>query len=136
MRAAGAHASTYHGPLQQLVMCACHRTSPTAATLGPDGLYSATSAEQRGQNLPKLLAFKLATGTAAQPPPCDLHAGARTHSQSELSRFAPARVRRRFAPRKRRLYRTLRSWNSQIIDNAAALAARAQEERLRGGGAA
>ena len=33
MRAAGAHMSTCPGPLQQLVMCACHRTSPTAIPL-------------------------------------------------------------------------------------------------------
>ena len=33
MRAAGAHVSTYPGPLQLLVMCACHRTSPTAIAL-------------------------------------------------------------------------------------------------------
>ena len=33
LRAAGAHVSTYPGPLQLLVMCACHRTSPTATPL-------------------------------------------------------------------------------------------------------
>jgi hypothetical protein len=55
MRAAGAHMSTYHGPLQQLVMCACHRTSPTATTLACDGLYASTPAEQRGLHRTKLM---------------------------------------------------------------------------------
>ena len=45
MRAACAHVSTYHGPLQPRVMCACHRTSPTATCLACDGLYAATGAK-------------------------------------------------------------------------------------------
>ena len=57
MRAAGAHVSGYHGPLQQLVMCACHRTSPTATLLTCDGLYASTAAEQRGLNISKLMRF-------------------------------------------------------------------------------
>jgi hypothetical protein len=57
MRAVGAHVSTYDGPLQLLVMRACHRTSPTATSPGADGLYSATDAEQRGLHDPKLMSF-------------------------------------------------------------------------------
>jgi hypothetical protein len=57
-RARGAHVLTYDRPLQLLVMCACHRTAPTATLLACDGLYSATAVEQRGRNLPKLLALK------------------------------------------------------------------------------
>jgi hypothetical protein len=44
-------------------------------------------------------------------------------ARAERSRFAPACLRAAFAPRKRRLYRTLRSWRSQILANAAALIA-------------
>jgi hypothetical protein len=56
-RACCAHVSTCHGPLQPRVMCACHRTSPTATTLARHGLYAATAAEQRGPHYPKLVSF-------------------------------------------------------------------------------
>jgi hypothetical protein len=86
MRAAGAHVSGYHGPLQQLVMCACHRTSPTATLLTCDGLYASTAAEQRGLNISKLMSFmacRLGSGAIA---PLQLHAGACTDAPHELSR--------------------------------------------------
>lgn len=51
----GAHATTGHRPLQPLVMCACHRTSPIATPLTCDGLYATASAEQRGLHYPKLM---------------------------------------------------------------------------------
>jgi hypothetical protein len=73
-RARGAHATPYHGPLQLRLMRACHRTSPIATSLGADGLYSATDAEQRGQHDPKLMSSPLATAPAAQrrPTTCTL----------------------------------------------------------------
>src|SRR5688572_20712983 len=51
MRAAGAHVSTYHGPLQPHVMCACHRTSPTATPLACDGLYLRERRRTKGTTL-------------------------------------------------------------------------------------
>jgi len=47
----------YDGPLQPLVMCACHRTSPTLTSVACDELYAATDAEQRGPHCPKLMTF-------------------------------------------------------------------------------
>ena len=75
MRAAGAHMSTCPGPLQQLVMCACHRTSPTATPLACDGLYSATAAEQRGLHYPKLMTSMACHCASGATPHDDLHAG-------------------------------------------------------------
>ena len=86
MRAAGAHVSTDHGPLQPLVMCACHRTSPTATPLACDGLYSATAAEQRGLHYPKLMTFNACHYASGATAVRDLHAGARTDVPHELSR--------------------------------------------------
>jgi hypothetical protein len=57
-RACGAHVTTYDRPLQLLVMCACHRTPPTATTLACGELYAATDAEQRGLHRPKLMNSK------------------------------------------------------------------------------
>jgi hypothetical protein len=68
-RARGAHGLTYDRPLQLLVMCACHRTAPTATLLACEGLYSATAVEQRGRNLPKLLAFKTCHCSSGATPP-------------------------------------------------------------------
>jgi hypothetical protein len=56
-RACCAHVSTYDGRLELLVMCACHRTPPTATTLACDELYAATDAEQRVLNRPKLMSL-------------------------------------------------------------------------------
>ena len=67
-RARGAHVLTYDRPLQLLVMCACHRTAPIATLSACNGLYSATAAEQRGRNLPKLLALKACHGTSGATP--------------------------------------------------------------------
>ena len=49
-------------------MCACHRTAPIATLLACNGLYSATAAEQRGRNRPKLLPFKTCHGTSGATP--------------------------------------------------------------------
>ena len=101
MRAAGAHVSTYHGPLQQLVMCACHRTSPTATLLTCDGLYASTAAEQRGLNISKLMSFR-ACHCASGATAARSTARRRVHRRSsELSRSgAGVRLRAAFAPRK------------------------------------
>jgi hypothetical protein len=107
MRAAGAHVSTYHGPLQPLVMCACHRTSPAATALACDGLYSATDAEQRGHNLPKLMRLMACHSASGASPPDDLHAGTPDLMTSTFE-TARAYVRLAFGPRERRLYRALR----------------------------
>jgi hypothetical protein len=66
--ARGAHVTPYHRPLQPLVMCACHRTSPTATLLACDGLYAATDAEQRGPHdtkLTNLIACRCSSGATA-----------------------------------------------------------------------
>jgi hypothetical protein len=59
----------YHGPLQQLVMCACHRTSPTATLLACDGLYASTAAEQRGLRYTKLMTLMACPCASGATPP-------------------------------------------------------------------
>ena len=108
--ARGAHATTDHRPLQPRVMCACHRTSPTATPLICDGLYSPTSAEQRGRNGPKLPTF-IACHCRSGATPARSSARRRVHRRSATLRRpgAGVRVRGAFAPRQRRLYRAHRS---------------------------
>ena len=99
MRAAGAHMSTCPGPLQQLVMCACHRTSPAATSLACDGLYSATSAEQRGQNLPKLMCSMAGHCASGATPPMNFTPACSSYSPC-LQRLKTVRPYERsaFAP--------------------------------------
>ena len=138
MRAAGAHVSTYHGPLQQLVMCACHRTSPTATALGPDGLYSATSAEQRGQNLPKPLPFMTCHRASGATPPDALHAGTpHLLPMTSMTRGGAAvRASGVRAAETKTLPSDPKPMTLQTRSNAAALAAGRQIERLHRGSAA
>ena len=139
MRAAGAHMSGYHGPLQQLVMCACHRTSPTLTPLACDGLYASTSAEQRGQNLPKLLALMAchcASGANAVPIEPTL-ARPELWLQTLITRFSD-HVR---ATGVRAAVNEDSTGRSEADDararhNAAAPAPGQQKERMRGGSAA
>ena len=71
----GAHATTYHRPLQPLVMCACHRTPPTATPLACAGLYAATSAEQRGPHDTKLMSLMACHRASGATPPKNRNAG-------------------------------------------------------------
>jgi hypothetical protein len=78
--------------------------------LACDGLYALIDAEQRGRHYPKLMSYMAC------------HRGQRRNADDELNAARPAccrtlattqdrapYVRSAFAPRKRRLYRTLRS---------------------------
>ncbi len=138
MRAAGAHVSTYHGPLQPRVMCACHRTSPTATALACDGLYSATAAEQRGRNLLKLLSSMACHRASGATPPYELNActlGLLPHNLNDSRRCGRTCERRSRRGNEDSTERA-EADDARARHNAAALAARGQKERLRGGSAA
>jgi hypothetical protein len=74
-RAGCAHVTTYDRPLELLVMCACHRTSPKppchpAATLLPrpnPNKAAGAAAERSGPHAPKLMSFE-ACHTASGAP--------------------------------------------------------------------
>jgi hypothetical protein len=56
-------------------MCACHRTPPTATPLACDGLYAATSAEQRGLHDTKLMSLMACHCASGATPPNNRNAG-------------------------------------------------------------
>src|SRR5688500_9230644 len=53
MRAGGAHVLAVHGQVQRGVMCACHRTSPSAPSLTCERLYARGLRRTKGTALPE-----------------------------------------------------------------------------------
>ena len=130
--------STYHGPLQQLVMCACHRTSPTLTPLACDGLYSATDDEQRVLHYTKLMTFMACHRASGATPPDDPHAGTpelRPHHLNRSERCGRTCERRSRRGNEDPTER-FEAGDAQTRSNAAALAAKIQKERFSGGSAA